>query len=464
MTYKFKIALELCTSMRNYDILFFKKLEVIYMLNSNLQKNQLLTSIHKIQYKVEKLIGSGGQGEVYSVTAGGKNYALKWYYQNTASKEQKGIIEKLIKKGSPDKRFLWPQDIIIEKNTFGYIMDLRTPAYKSIVDLMTRRAEPTFKSLCTAGFNLSDCFQKLHSLGYCYSDISFGNAFLNPQNGDVLICDNDNVTANGAKNSSIAGTLGFMAPEVVIGKSDPSTDTDLFSLAVLLFYMFMLHHPLEGEKEAKIKCFDAKAKLKIYGQDPIFIWDPSDSSNRPVSGYQDNAIDYWKIYPDFIKLLFIEAFTAGMRNPSKRVVENQWKKAFIKLRDSIIYCSNCGAENFYNETTATTGSNHICWACNKTIKLPPRIKIANSIIMLNKDSVIYGHHIFDDYNFNDKIAEVTRHPQDPTKWGLQNLGKTTWSLTKPDGTIVPVEREKNAPLLNEMKINFGTVEGILKIN
>ena len=31
-----------------------------------------------------------------------------------------------------------------------------------------------------------------------------------------------------------------MAPEIVVGKAKPSRNTDLYSLAVLLFYMFML--------------------------------------------------------------------------------------------------------------------------------------------------------------------------------------------------------------------------------
>ena len=41
-----------------------------------------------------------------------------------------------------------------------------------------------------------------------------------------------------------------MAPEIVRGQAKASTETDLFSLAVLLFYMLFMHHPLEGAREA----------------------------------------------------------------------------------------------------------------------------------------------------------------------------------------------------------------------
>ena len=58
--------------------------------------------------------------------------------------------------------------------------------------------------------------------------------FFDPDTGDVLICDNDNVSANGIDNSSVYGTPRFMAPEIVMGQAKPSRNTDLYSLAVLL--------------------------------------------------------------------------------------------------------------------------------------------------------------------------------------------------------------------------------------
>ena len=48
------------------------------------------------------------------------------------------------------------------------------------------------------------------------------------------------------------GTWGFMAPEVGRREADPSAMTDRFSLAVLLFYIFMLGHPLKGRLEMEL--------------------------------------------------------------------------------------------------------------------------------------------------------------------------------------------------------------------
>jgi serine/threonine protein kinase len=101
-------------------------------------------------------------------------------------------------------------------------MQLRPERYKGIVDLMKRRIEPTFRALATAGIELAHSFLALHAKGLCYRDISFGNVFFDPDTGDVLICDNDNVTVDGSATSGVLGTPRFMAPEVVRGEAMPS--------------------------------------------------------------------------------------------------------------------------------------------------------------------------------------------------------------------------------------------------
>ena len=267
--------------------------------------------------KVEVFIGGGGQGEVYRARLDGQVVALKWYFPAQATPEQRSALEVLARKGPPTAKFLWPMELTEAAGVagFGYVMPLREARYKSIVDLMKRRAEPTFRALATAGLELAHSFLDLHAMGLCYRDISFGNVFFDPDSGEVLICDNDNVVVNGASIGGVAGTPRFMAPEIVCGSGLPDTQTDLFSLSVLLFYILMLHHPLEGRRELTIKCFDLPAMTKLYGTDPLFIFDPCDRSNEPVPGYHDNAIAFWPIYPEFLRALFTRAFTDGIRDP-----------------------------------------------------------------------------------------------------------------------------------------------------
>lgn len=422
-----------------------------------------------IQCKVEEFLGDGGQGEVYKVKLGDTDYALKWYFPHAATPQQKEILEQLIQTGRPTKKFLWPIHLIEQQgiNGFGYIMELRPQNYKSIVDLMKRRIEPSFRAVITASIELTNSFLALHTRGMCYRDISFGNMFFEPITGDVLICDNDNVAVDQqSANIGVLGTPRFMAPEVVLGKAKPSTQTDLYSLSVLLFYMFIMHHPLEGEKEAAIKCLDLPAMNKLYGEDPIFIFDPTNHSNRPIPGYHDNAIDFWPIYNQDIRDLFIRSFTKGIEDSENgRVRESEWRSSLVKLRDSIVYCS-CGAENFYDiEKIKQQGSLGECWACTKPIILPPRIRINNQIIMLNHDTKLYPHHIDDEkmYDFSYPIAEITQHPSNPSVWGLKNLSNEKWVCKTTDGTIFDVDPSKNVSLVVGTKINFGNSEGEIRI-
>lgn len=430
-------------------------------MDGQLKTGEKLISEYDNRYEVQKLLGAGGQGEVYDVVCDGKHYALKWYFKHTATAEQKKILEKLIVQGKPDACFLWPEDIIFRKEgePFGYIMPIREKQYKSIIDLMKQRVNPSFYNLAKAAYNLTKGYQKLHVAGYQYKDISFGNVFFDPDTGDVKICDNDNVTPNGINAGGVYGTPRFMAPEIVRGEAKPSRNTDRFSLAVLLFYMFMVNHPLEGAEEAKIRCMDIYAMNKLYGTKPIFIFDPNNKKNRPVPGYHDNAIIYWNIYPQYFQNLFIKSFTIGLNEPAKRITEKEWQDGIAKLISGIIICPECGAELFYDEEKGDL--EHICWNCNKMVKVPSRIVIGKKKIKvpIMSTTKIYSHHINEDYDMDTVVGTVVVNPHNPTLWGIRNETQDNWTYIKNDGSQIAVAPGRAAAIIKNTKINFGILEG-----
>ena len=431
-------------------------------------KQQVRTESSEMVCEVEQFLGGGGQGEVYRAWLGGQAVALKWYFPTSATEEQREALETLIKNGAPNDKFLWPMELASAHETagFGYVMPLREARYKGIVDLMKRRVEPSFRALATAGLELSHSYLLLHSRGFCYRDISFGNVFFDPDNGGVLICDNDNVAVDGQAGGGVLGTPRFMAPEIVRDEARPSTHTDLYSLSVLLFYMLMLHHPLEGKKEATIKCLDWPAMTKLYGTEPVFIFDPQDRSNEPVSGLHDNALNFWPLYPQFLRDLFTRAFTDGLREPQHgRVRESEWRGAMARLRDSLIYCL-CGSENFYDGDAlkAAGGKPGTCWSCQKELRLPPRIRVGKQITMLNHDTQLFPHHVDEHkrYDFSQPIAAVTRHPNDPSIWGLKNLSTEKWVSTGADGAVRDISPGSSVTLKVGTRVNFGKVEGEIR--
>lgn len=452
-------------------------------MNELLQPGQVLHTQQSGQpCRVEKILGSGGQGEVYKADWAGAPFALKWYYPHTATPEQRAILEKLVKDkdySAPSEAFLWPLDIACSPNGpgFGYIMRLREPRFKNLIDLMKNRIDPTFRALVTVGLGLADSFYKLHMKGLCYRDISFGNAFFDPLTGEILVCDNDNVAENRAAKGGVLGTPDFMAPEIVRSEAMPSRQTDLFSLAVLLFYIFHVSHPLVGRKILSIRAWDLPARTKLFGTEPIFIFDPVDRSNEAVDKSVDpmgeagvNALKYWTIYPQFLRDTFTKAFTDGIRDADHgRVLEGEWRRVLSQLRDSIYFCPHCsktGTENFYDPEAvkASGGKPCPCWHCKKEVRLPPRIRIGKSIVMLTHLGEIYPHHLdaSKDFDFTTPVGKVIQHPTDPNVWGLKNCATEKWVATMPDGTLKDVVPGKSVPLTPNVKVNFGRVEGEIR--
>jgi len=435
----------------------------------SLSKDENLKASSGKSVVVEKLLGSGGQGEVYRVKVNDNKFALKWYSKQTATKRQKEILTYQINMGMKDQRFLWPMEFVTSSShpgLFGYLMPLRPDKFEGVPAFAAGKVDIDFSKLCLVGFNLAEAFLNLHSSGFAYQDISFGNIFFDPQNGDVLICDNDNVVLNGEL-GEILGTQRFMAPEIVLGKQAPDTLTDQFSLGILLFYIFFLHHPLEGAQEAAIKCYDSPGQYKVFGEKPVFIFHPTDGSNRPVPGVDghDNAILYWGLYPDFFRKPFIKTFTDGIRDRNERTTESEWRKYFIQLKDQIIYCP-CGRQNFYDQEKLKLNKKLTCWDCRKQLPLPYRMKLDESgFVMLNYDTVLYPHHLdpFDHpYELGEAWAKVVQHPKDPQKWGLHNFSPNQWTVTYPGKEPLNVAPGKTAPLISDMQIHFGKVKGIVR--
>ena len=432
-------------------------------------KQKVRTESSGMNCEVEQFLGGGGQGEVYRANLGGKPVALKWYFPNQATAAQREALEVLVKSGPPNEKFLWPMELTSAGGVagFGYIMPLREPRYKGIVDMMKRRVEPTFRALATSGLELSHSYLQLHSKGLCYRDISFGNVFFDPNSGATAICDNDNVSVDGKAGGGVLGTPRFMAPEVVRGDALPSTQTDLFSLAVLLFYMLLVHHPLEGKRESSIKCFDLPAMTKLYGTEPLFIFHPGDPSNEPVNGYHDNAIAFWPIYPQFLRETFTRAFTQGILDPKNgRVRESEWRAVMVRLRDAIMYC-RCGVENFYDAAAlqAAGGKPPPCWSCSKELQLPARIRVGKSVVMLNHNTQLFPHHVDDQrmYDFSKPVAAMTQHPTNPNIWGLKNVSDEKWVSKLADGAVKDVEPGRSVSLAVGTKIQFGKSEGEIRV-
>ena len=418
--------------------------------------------------EIKDLVGSGGQGQVYHTIVNGQDCAMKWYFPHSATSRQRAALERLIHKGPPNDRFLWPLDIAVCQGhaSFGYLMPLREARFRSMAELMARVVDPTFRTLTAMALELADSFLRLHSLGFCYSDISFGNIFFDPETGEISICDNDNVAVDGEGFSDVLGTPRFMAPEIVREEARPNIGTDLYSLAVILFYIFMVHHPLEGRREREISCLDLPAMKKLYGTEALFIFDPKHGANRPVAGVHNNATLFWNLYPGYIREIFTRAFTEGLRDPGSRVRESEWRGVFTRMRDQIFYCHDCGAENFLADEGDLPSplTQQECWFCHGVPSQPMRLILGRHSIVLNQDTLLYPHHLDPNRrnDYSEVWAEMVPHPKRADVWGLKNISGHAWTtIPSSGGSVVEIPNGRSVSLVPGLRVRFGASEGTI---
>lgn len=398
-------------------------------------------------------LGSGGQGIVYKVDYNGKEMALKWYFKNEM-KEPIAFynnIKNNIDTGRPTEAFLWPVDITEwVDDTFGYIMPLCPPGFSDFSNYLL--AKDNFKSdkaLINAALNIVDGFMNLHRIGFNYQDLNDGNFFINFETGEVLICDNDNVRGHGFS-SGIAGKLRYMAPEIARGEKLPDTTTDRFSLAVILFLLLCVNHPLEGRLMIQDDPITLDDEKRLYGIDPVFIFDPKDTRNAPVPQTSANAIKLWKQTPKYIQDLFIDAFNyERLHGKIPQVLESDWIKVLVRWRSEILKCS-CGDENYADSFGRFTCS------CGANRKVPVHFQFKRMSISIYPGVTLYAcHTILDCDDFKTETARVITKKDNPKAMGLLNLSDKIWTLTKLDGTTESKAKGEVAPIGKGFIIDFG---------
>ena len=410
--------------------------------------------------KIINELGRGGQGIVYKVLMDDNEYALKWYFGRKLKNKTEFInnLEKNIILGAPANNFLWPKKLTNEiDSSFGYVMDLRPKEYTDFSSILNNKA--TFKNfhvMVESAINIANSFRDLHRRGYSYQDLNDGNFFINIDNGDVLICDNDNVAPDGI-NTGISGKPGYMAPEIVTGKKNPSIITDYHSLAVVLFKLLIRHDPLMGKAHALRVCITEKVEQELYGTNPIFIFDPNNDSNAPVRGIHKNPILLWPKYPAYVHDIFIRAFCNGINNSNARPNDNEWRKTLINLRGEILTCLNPDCQNDF---LVSTLKNNIveCDRCKLKTSLPCYIEANKYRVYLYPGNSLYKCHTErDSDDCKTETGKVVKNKKDPTKWGIKNLSNDKWSIETSNGKKI-FNHGEVIPIIKDAKVTFNHVQ------
>lgn len=408
------------------------------------------------------ILGDGGQGEVYLVDNAGEKLAFK-IYKEAVSDDFRYNLSNNIKKGAPSPNFLWPKEFIeFSDGDCGYMMDLRGKEYASFVSYLTGKVR--FKSKSTLlhwCIELVKSFKDLHERGYSYQDLNDGSFFLDPESGKILICDNDNVTAD-KRSLGVLGKMRYMAPEIVRGDKDritgerqmPDVHSDRFSLAIILFLALCLGNPFEGERLKNYVIVDEKADFEMFGSNPIYIYNESDASNRPIRGYHTAVLRRYPELPSYIKAAFHKTFVDGLTDrENSRTTELEWIRLLCRYRDELLTCS-CGHEYIYGFYERKPNAK--CPHCHAATKRFCALRIDKSRVLLEPGKYLYRSHI-DKYSndYNAPIGKVVVNKNNAGLWGIKLKLSAPAIIKDASGKEKAIPPDGVIPIVNNLKIKFG---------
>lgn len=307
-----------------------------------------------------------------------------------------------------------------------------------------------FRSMLQMSILLSRSLRRMHQAGLAHSDLSCNNVLVDPRTGSCVIIDIDSLVVPGLFPPEVIGTRGYVAPEILqtlgMDKNDrkfPSVQTDLHSLAVLIYEYIFLRHPIIGPK--------------IYSQDPeeddylclgkcaTFIEDPDDTSNRP----SDLKFTVKDLGP-YLEELFMRVFCKGLHEPQERPAAIEWERGLLKTWNLLHRCSNPNCDKKYFVMYDT--DNPVCPFCKTKVKdssilklnfmtqrrgTPGRWYRSSELIAENNTPIctwnLYSN-VFPDEKVTDR--EVKAYIQNKNgRYYLVNLNIE--GLLSPDGSTIP---------------------------
>lgn len=324
-----------------------------------------------IEYVLGAVIGKpGAQGVVYRVT-GHPNLAIKLLTRSS----ELNRLEAVRRLPLEGLQLAAPLSLIRFGGS-GYLMPLASD--------MTPLAEPylprEFGSRETSSINwyqntgglrrrlaiaanVAQCLAGLHERGLAYVDLNPNNVMVSDDlnRTETWLIDTDNLTSrsNPDPDSDILGFPGYVAPERIIKKAPPSTLADAYSLAVMVFRLLTLCHPLEGNAAELLDGNSAKAAI---GRGELaYVADPADESNQllPLS-LSDKLFEV--VVSGAMKKLLLKTFSGGRLDPVQRPGTAKWRDVLWHALDNVVDCANnCGLTYYRLSTT--------CPSCGS--KTPP---------------------------------------------------------------------------------------------
>jgi len=321
-----------------------------------------LTGINRTTYRLDPTpIGSGGEGDIYSVL--GMDYVAKIYKTGALSRELEEKLKIMIEhppNASVLSQVAWPLDMAYDASSqcCGFIMPkLSINAelgeiykYPSTLPISAQQKINIAQNICVV-------ISEVHRAGYVFGDFNPRNIGLDINTGLVSFLDTDTYhVIDPIKRSTYRCNVcapGYAAPELLEKCSDyvasnPSAsknayaqtplptftqETDNFALAIHIFKLLMNGYtPFGGIIET------ASVSQSSPGVGDAAVRRDS-YCFKPGFKHQSAAILPLEALSQEIADLFTRAFIIGKINPHQRPSAAEWHGALVRYEQSLVTCS-----------------------------------------------------------------------------------------------------------------------------
>ena len=419
---------------------------------------------------VDKLLDDrGGQSDIYQITWNEKTYALKWYNRSledaVGSNQYKAILA-YSALNLDTEYYTFPLAIVSENENpesgalFGYIMNLIPDGFYEMHDYLLADGDPrqikfkSFHAMIYAGMNIVSAVHQIHHIGCCCGNLGPGNVVINPSSVNFRMIDCEIIASTDIR-YPLLGTRGYMAPEIVRSnfRQKPTIQTDLFSLAIILFRLFYIDHPMEGRMWDRYPLLTDAVEDELYSIHPVYNMSTKTDINRPNDIWAPNVMSRMTLLPDILREGFENTFVNGIDHVMGRTPDRKWLQILSVARDQLVYLDPKGEQDrivrFDSPRTIPKGCLRMTIGSRRhELALYPSQKLFKDVLTGNMK------------DYKECAGRVTVNQG---RLCMQNNTDQVWKVHTPGAEITPIPKDSWFFLMPGTQVQFDAERQIVGV-
>lgn len=300
-----------------------------------------------------KILGSGGEGDVFEVLGGHGGTVAKIYKKPLSEKKQEKLH--LMAHGCNEELkaiSAWPTAVLSARQggpVVGFLMPEITgcePIHKVYGPTHRKEAFPhaDWRFLVRTAKNLAAAFYVIHKFGYVIGDVNEGNILVDDKACVRLIdCDSFQVRAAGRLYPCEVGVAHFTPPEIQAEKHfdmERTKNHDNFGLAILIFQLLFLgRHPYAG-------VYGGREDMPIEKAIQTYRFAYGATAGRKLMAPPPNSVGL-SVVPGQVAGYFEEAFSESGARRGGRPEAGDWWDALEALEGRMRKCGADSMHTFY---------------------------------------------------------------------------------------------------------------------